>query len=141
MKTWLKRIAVVLILALVAIQFVPVARDNPAEDGPLEAPLDVAAILARSCDDCHSNRTRWPWYSWVAPVSWVLAGHVEDGRGNLNFSLWGTYSKGKQAHKLEEIVDQVEGRGMPRDDYVLLHPEAELSEADREVLLRWARGG
>ena len=133
------RVALVLLfVALAAIQFVPVVRSNPSVTAELQAPPEVAAVLRRACYDCHSNETVWPWYSYVAPVSWLVAHDVEEGRHSLNFSTWGEGSAKRQAHEREEVWEMVESGEMPLWFYVPLHPEAKLADADRAVLRAWS---
>jgi hypothetical protein len=130
------------ILALVLIlQAVPVERTNPPVGrGPL-LPPDVEAILRRSCYDCHSNETAWPWYSYLAPVSWIVTDHVNEGREHLNFSTWNEYEIDDIEHMLEEMAEEVEDGTMPLPSYVRLHRDARLSDSERETLIRWAAGG
>jgi hypothetical protein len=96
----------------------------------------VAGVLRRACANCHSYETQWPWYSQISPVSWIMARHVRNGRAKLNFSEW----TGASASQLEEICDPVDKNQMPPSDYALMHPEARLSKADREILDAWADG-
>jgi hypothetical protein len=126
--------------AFVLAQIVPVPRDNPPVAGKLPAPPEVQAILDRSCLDCHSNETRWPWYAYVAPGSWLLAYDVAEGREHLNFSTWDRYSAKQQREKLEEIGEVVEEGEMPLWIYLLAHPDAKLSEAEQQTLRAFSRG-
>ena len=139
---WLKRIVIALVVLLVIAQFIRPARTNPAVDPAkeLHAPQPAASILQRSCVDCHSNRTVWPWYAQLAPVSWLLADDVKDGRKEVNFSEWETFTPRRHARKLQEICEQVEKHDMPPWFYVPLHPDAKLSDADRQTLCDWAKG-
>lgn len=121
------------------IQLVPVTRDNPPVKEEVEAPAAVKKILERSCYDCHSNRTKWPWYSHVAPVSWLVAHDVHEGRDEVNFTEWPTYDLDEQADWLKHIAKQVERGKMPLSQYVSMHPEARLTDDDRRVLVDWAR--
>lgn len=145
MKIYLKWSAIVLALIFVGIQFIRPARMNPPIDeaetiqAKLNVPPEIDSILARSCNDCHSNRTDWVWYSNVAPASWFMAYHVEEGRIELNFSEWGKLSQGKASRKLEEICEQVNAGEMPIWNYVLLHPSAHLTDADKKALCDWAK--
>jgi len=123
---------------LVAMQLVPLSRTNPPVEGALAAPPEVQAILDRSCMDCHSHATRWPWYAWAAPVSWLVVYDVHHGRDHVNFSRWSSYSAKQQRHKLDEMVEMVEDGEMPLTPYLWLHREAELSQADRELLVSFA---
>lgn len=118
---------------LLAIQAVPYGRDHdnpkveqePAWDSPA-----TRALAERACFDCHSHQTRWPWYSHVAPVSWVVQRHVDEGREHLNFSTWGTPSR-----HAKEAAEEVEEGEMPLRGYVALHPAAQLSPADKAALV------
>ncbi len=101
-------------------------------------PGDVDLILTRSCNDCHSNNTQYPWYSKITPSNWFLANHITDGRRHLNFSEWGTYSAKKRAKKYEEICEMVTSREMPLPSYLWLHGEAALSDQEIKTLCDWA---
>ena len=133
----LKKILGTTIAIALLIQLVPVEQSNPPEMAPLTAPEQVQEILVRSCYDCHSNKTRWPWYSRVAPVSWWVTDHVNEGREHLNFSNWGLSNAEDQAEYAEEIIEEVEEGKMPMPSYVTGHPEAELSETDVATLRAW----
>lgn len=126
---------------LVLIQLVRPAQTNPPVTGVVQAPPEVMTLLQRSCWDCHSNETRWPWYSQVAPVSWLLTRDVRDGREHLNFSEWQGYEEGRQLKKLQEIAEEVEEGEMPMAIYLPLHPEAKLTAAERTTLVEWAKAG
>lgn len=126
-----------LVVALLAAQAIPVTRDNPAIEAKLETPPAIEAVLRRSCFDCHSHETRWPWYSRVAPMSWLVANHVHEGRAELNFSRWGALPAEKQQKKLAKTREEIREGEMPLFSYVLGHPEARLSAADRSLLLEW----
>jgi hypothetical protein len=133
--------AVLILLAvfLVGAQLVPIERTNPAVTADIGAPADVAPLLRRACYDCHSHETRWPWYSRVAPASWLLAHDVDEGRDELDFSAWTAYPPAKQRKKLRESAEQVETGEMPPWYYVLMHPEARLTEDEQGRMVRWAR--
>lgn len=138
---WLLLIGVVL---FAIAQFIRPAKTNPAIDqslaieSHLQVDPKVAAIFDRSCVDCHSNKTSWPWYSNVAPVSWFVIDHVNEGRGNLNFSEWGTYDKEQQADLLREICGEVKRGMMPLSSYTPLHPGSKLNGDDIEAICGWA---
>lgn len=138
MNPKLKRVLVWLGAAFLLIQFYPVSRPNPPVDADLEAPADVKSILRRSCYDCHSNETDWPLYAYVAPVSWLVANDVEEGRAELNFSIWGRYDANKRVSKASEMIEWIDEGRMPLKKYVVLHPSARLSTEDVEVLRHWA---
>lgn len=133
------RIAIALAVVAAGIQLIPVDRSNPPAEGPLQASPPVLSVLEKSCQDCHSNRTVWPWYAHVAPVSWLLARDVHEGRRHLNFSNWQTYSPRKQAKLLEEIWEEVDEGEMPLGIYVALHGDAALSDGDKAILHDWTR--
>ena len=123
---------------LVVIQFVPLDTSAPAENGEIPAPPEVREILTRACYDCHSSRTKWPWYSKVAPVSWWIADHVKDGRRHLNFTQWNSYDAKKRAEAFEESWEEVEHGAMPLPSYVRGHSEAKLSAEDKQALKAWS---
>lgn len=139
MKTWIVKGAVVLVVVLVAIQFIPVERVNSPVESDIDAPADVKAILKRSCYDCHSNETTWPWYARVAPGSWLIAKDVREGRRELNFSVWNKFTGARRARKFKEIVEQIEQDKMPQWYYIVLHPDAKLSTGDKTTLIGWAK--
>lgn len=134
-----RRAAAAAIAVAALIQLVPVRRDNPPVRLEVDAPRPVKAILERSCYDCHSHQTRWPWYSHVAPVSWLVARDVHEGRKELNFSDWPAYDFEKQDDLFKHIAKQVERKKMPLPIYLPMHPGARLSEEDRRILVDWAR--
>lgn len=125
-------------------QIIRPAKTNPAV-GPamvLEAhvPVDpqVAGIFDRSCNDCHSNKTRWPWYSHVAPVSWFVIDHVNHGRSHLNFSEWSRYDKNEQRELLDETCRMVKKGEMPLSSYTPMHSDSKLTPADITAICEWA---
>ncbi len=138
--TWRRLLAVPIILVL-AIQLVPVSRSNPPVSGDVGAPEAVAAILRRACYDCHSNETEWPWYSYVAPVSWSVARDVEHGRETLNFSTWEAYKPEFRGAMRQFILEYVKTGRMPPESYVRFHEQARLSAEDIALLERWVGQG
>lgn len=142
---WIKRILLALLVVFLLMQLYRPAKTNPPVDesktlfATMPVPEDVSLILERSCNDCHSNYTVWPWYSQVAPISWYLVDHVNEGRHELNFSEFGGYSARRRGRKFDEICDQVKRGEMPLNEYVVLHPEAKLSDADVRRLCEWAQ--
>ena len=141
MKKWLKRFGMGFVLILIGLQFVPVDRTNPLEHGQPAAPAEIQAILRRACYDCHSNETIWPWYSHIAPASLLLARDVKEGRREVNFSTWEKYDTRRKTRKLKEITDELKKGEMPPWYYLPLHPEAKLSAAERELIVKWAKQG
>ena len=107
--------------------------------GEIKVSPEVNAVLRRSCYDCHSNETVWPWYSQIAPVSWLVARDVNDGRKHLNFSVWESYDEKRKAKKLTEIGEEVGEGEMPMAIYLPAHPDAKLSEAEKTLLVEWAK--
>lgn len=140
MKRWIVRIAVGLAVLFLAIQFVPAGRTNPPATKPLEAPPEVMAILRRSCFDCHSNETVWPWYAYVAPVSWLVVHDTDEGRAELNFSHWGDLPQKKRDSAAGSIVEEIEEGTMPMEEYLWMHSDARVSPAELEVLRTWSEG-
>jgi hypothetical protein len=137
MKPRLRRSGLALLGLAIAIQLWPVGRTNPPVTADLEAPSDVRAILRRSCYDCHSHETRWPWYAWVAPVSWLVVDDVDTARKALDFSRWGEYTATKRRSKRDALLDQVEEGSMPPKKYVRMHSGTAVSPEDIEILKRW----
>ena len=137
----MRRALLLAALTFLVAQAIPVKRDNPPAEGEISAPPAVQALLKRSCYDCHSNQTRWPWYARIAPVSWLVAHDVHEGREHLNFSTWGRYSADERREHVEEIRENVEEGEMPLWFYLPLHPEAKLTAADVERIARWTRHG
>ena len=133
-----KRVFGALLLVFLVIQLVPLDRSNPPVEADLDAPADVKAVLKRACYDCHSNETAWPWYARVAPVSWLVAKDVREGRKHLNVSEWGKMSERKQAGAARAMWRELEDGRMPLPVYLPMHPEAKLSEADRAAVRAWA---
>lgn len=142
--TILKWTLIALAVVFAALQFIRPARTNPAIDASrtinARMPLtpEVAAILDRSCNDCHSNQTRWPWYSNVAPVSWFVINHVNEGRDNMNFSDWAQYDSRTQQSLLGFICREAQSGAMPLKSYLRLHADATLSSEDVKALCEWA---
>lgn len=139
MKKWLWALPALLLL----MQFVPVNRVNPAfnpEDDYLvqaAVPGHTATLIRTACYDCHSNQTVYPWYSRLAPISFWLKNHVNEGREHLNFSTWERYAPSKQLHMLEECAEVVGAGEMPMKSYTWVHPQARLTDAQRKELVEW----
>ena len=139
---WLLLIGVGL---FVVAQFFGPAKTNPAIDqsqaleSHVQVDPKVAAILDRSCKDCHSNKTQWPWYSNVAPVSWFVIDHVDHGRTHLNFSEWGTYDADQQKNLLRDICIEVKQGSMPLSSYTPLHPGSRLTGEDVATICEWTQ--
>ena len=144
MKKRLRLAGLVLVVLLGVIQFFPPKRNLRSTGGPNDVatrfgvPADVQPLLAGACYDCHSNRTRYPWYARVQPVGWWLNHHVHQGRRELNFSEFGAYPAKRAARKLDAIVDEVEHGDMPLHSYTWMHPDARLTAAQRKLITTWA---
>ena len=123
---------------LIAIQFIPVNKTNPPVNAELNAPAEIMSVFKKSCYDCHPNETEWPWYSFVAPVSWIVSGDVKDGRLHLNFSKWGNFSRKDIVKMKEEIWEEIERGKMPLGKYIFMHPGAELDQKEKDLIKEWA---
>lgn len=145
MKKFLKIFVIVVVAGFIILQFFRPDRTNPriSDAETLEAstrlPADVQMILARSCNDCHSSKTVWPWYSNISPASWFLVSHIEDGRRHLNFSTWATYDNKKKLKRLGETCELVTSREMPLPSYLWLHRSAALTDSEINALCEWTR--
>lgn len=142
-KLSLKKIGIAFIVLFIVIQvfrinktitpvneqtdFMAVTQTNP----------EVATILKNACYDCHSNQPTYPWYTSVAPVSWWIKNHINEGSKHLNFSIWQTYTVKRKDHKLEECVEMIEEGEMPMNSYTWMHPEAKLTDAQKQLLIDW----
>ncbi len=134
---------VVLAAVFVIFQIIPsYEKSNPPTDKSkeIELPPKVAEIFKRSCYDCHSNETRWPWYADVAPMKWVVRRDVVEGRKALNFSVWNDYPPQKR-EKLKRSIYRSVNLAMPLPQYLWLNPEARLSQEDKKIVREWASDG
>jgi len=136
----LRLILTILVIAIIAAQFIPVTRDNPPVKADFNGAAAVKAVLKKSCYDCHSNQTVWPWYSQVAPMSWLVASDVHEARQKLNFSEWGMMPPAKHSRAAEEAWEEVEKGEMPMAVYLIMHSGAKSTEADKAVIREWAEG-
>ena len=139
----MKKVLLIAAVVLIAIQFIRIDKNNPQTDlnkdfilltGP---PALISEMIKTSCYDCHSHHTNYPWYSNVAPVSWILKNHVNNGRNHLNFSVWTDYKEAKKNRKIEECIEVVESGEMPMKGYILFHGEADLNPNERKALNDW----
>ncbi len=141
MKKTVRKILVVLLIILVLIQFIRIDKTNPESDSTKDFIVvtkpneEVTNILKTSCYDCHSNETTYPWYTNIAPVSFWIKHHINEGREELNFSEWGNYKPKRMNHKMEEAVELIENGEMPMSSYTLIHSDAELSATQKESLI------
>jgi hypothetical protein len=138
-----KSIAIFLVLFFLLIQSFRIDKTtqpvDPAADfmSLTSANADVSKTLKLACYDCHSNQPDFPWYTNVAPVSWWIKHHIDEGSHHLNFSIWGSYSEKKKNHKLDECVEMVEEGEMPMISYTTMHKEAKLTDAQRLQLVEF----
>ena len=140
----IKKILLVLIIVLIAIQFIrPQKNVHPARQTAhistiYAVPADVDTILAKACNDCHSNNTRYPWYNNIQPVAWWLNDHIVEGKKEINFSEFATYRIGRQYRKLDEVIKQVKQDEMPLSSYTLIHRNAILTLNHKLAITNWA---
>jgi len=138
-----KKIILGLAVILIGIQVFQPLRNQSDEvtashiERVYAVPQNVKAILAQSCYDCHSNNTRYPWYSRIQPGAWYMARHIKKGKEELNFSTFGEYSARKQRNKFRAMAGQVKDGEMPLSSYTLIHRNAVLSQDDKQVLINW----
>ena len=139
-----KKILLALLIVFIAIQFIQPARNTSGQVLPtditktINIPDKVLDVFKNSCYDCHSNNTRYPWYINIQPMGWVMARHVKNGKENLNFSEFGTYSKRKQANKLKSIKLSIKEGSMPLPSYTIMHADAKLSKENKKLITDWA---
>ena len=142
-KLTLKNIAIFLVFLFLVIQSIRIDKTaeplNPATDfiTLTSANAEVANTLKIACYDCHSNQPTYPWYTNIAPVSWWIKHHINEGSQHLNFSIWGTYSEKRKNHKLEECIEMIEEGEMPISSYTLMHGEAKLTDAQKLQLVEF----
>jgi len=137
-----KKILIVLLIVLVAIQFVRPARNNSGDTRmdirkKYAVSDSVDRILERACNDCHSNSTRYPWYAGVQPVSWWLGNHIKDGKRHLNLNSFSALPAARQKKRMEDCIEQIDNGEMPLNSYLWIHKDAALSEADKLTLKNW----
>ena len=133
-----KTILIILVAFVLVSQVIPIELSNPPVTAELTAPDELMTIFKRSCYDCHSNESIWPWYSHIAPVSWLVAFDVSEGRGHLNFSTWGDYDGEKQLKLKKKTWKAVDEGEMPPLWYYPAHLDARLSEQDKKVIRSWS---
>ena len=135
---------ILLIVVFFAIQFIQPARNTNGQVLPTDiskvvsVPENVQSLLQTACYDCHSNQTNYPWYTYVQPVGWILQNHITNGKKELNFNDFGSYSKRRQQSKLKAIAGQVRDDEMPLSSYRLMHEKARLNKDEKAALINWA---
>jgi len=140
----MKKVLIAVVVILVLIQFIRPEKNSSIENKNdistvLQVPEDVKEIIKTSCADCHTNNTKYPWYSEIAPVSWYLAQHVNEGKEHLNFSEWAAYNKNQRNHVLKDIIEELTEHEMPLESYLILHKDAKLSDSQYSILVDWAK--
>lgn len=140
-----KKILLFILAVFIAIQFIQPAHNTNAQllatdiTHTYRIPENVQMIFRKSCYDCHSNNTRYPWYVYIQPIGWFMARHIKKGKTNLNFSEFGTYSKRKQFNKLRAIETSIKEGTMPLTSYTLIHKDAKVTSGDKAVVNFWIR--
>ncbi len=139
-----KKIGVVIIFILVLIQFIRPENNVGVADTSIDithsvtVTPEIKSMLEKSCYDCHSNHTEYPWYFNFQPIAGWLAHHVEEGKDELNFSEFNTYKQKRKIHKLKEVIEQVKAGEMPMSSYLIIHKDAVLNEEQKNKLIKWA---
>ncbi|WP_372800302.1 heme-binding domain-containing protein [Lutibacter sp.] len=138
----MKKVLLIMLVLVVVMQFIRPEKNNSKDytndiSTVVHVPNDVQEILKTSCADCHSNNTVYPWYSEIAPVSWYLASHVNDGKKHLNFSEWTSYNQNQQSHIKKDLEEVMEENEMPLKSYLIVHKDAKLSAKQHEILSNW----
>jgi hypothetical protein len=145
MKKIIKRVLLGLAIGFIIIQFFRPEKNANATvsanhiEQMYPVPENVKLVLAKACYDCHSNNTRYPWYDRIQPVAWWLDNHVQEGKAELNFSEFGTYTLQRQAKKLKKSAHEVEEGEMPLSSYTVIHTDARLTADEKQVLMAWAK--
>jgi hypothetical protein len=144
LKKNLKWIIVAAVAAFAALQFTTPPHTNPPVKNDfltlMNPPPNIAAMFRSACYDCHSDETRWPWYSSVAPMSWKIAQDVDEGREQLNLSEWPSDNPKRAWKKMENMSDEIDQKSMPLKKYTLIHKDARLSDDQRNELTQWLEG-
>jgi len=142
MKT-AKKIIFWILVGFALIQFFPIDRTNQPVDAAKnfvsakKTPEKIATLLKNACYDCHSNETVYPKYAYIAPVSWSVKSHINEGREHINFSIWETYNKDLKQNMLSKSIQTIQSKAMPMPGYIVYHKEANLSEAERALLIQY----
>lgn len=138
-----KTALIIAAILLVIIQFFKIDKTNPKVDLAQDfiqntnPPTEIANLITTACYDCHSHTTKYPWYTNVQPLAWWIKGHVKNGNEHLNFSTWTTYEPKKKTHKIEEMIEVVEGKEMPMLSYMIAHNDAWVDAEQRKALVDW----
>ena len=140
----LRKFLLAILIGFVAIQFVQPARNTNGQVLATDitkvvfVPDSVQMLLKIACYDCHSNKTNYPFYAYVQPIGWLLNSHIQEGKKQLNFSDFGAISKRRQESKLKSITSQIKDEAMPLPAYTILHKNAILAQAEKDLIIHWA---
>lgn len=141
MKLFKKIMVALLVILLMMQAFRPTKNLSANTENDISVsyavPTEVKTILAKACNDCHSNKTEYPWYANIQPVAFWLNDHVVDGKRHMNFNEFNKYRIAKQYKKLEECIDEVKDGEMPLESYTMIHKNAILTEAEKTTLTNW----
>ncbi|MBP6162937.1 MAG: heme-binding domain-containing protein [Aliarcobacter sp.] len=135
----MKRTLLIFFIIFILMQFIQTNKENIAQEKNLEMKVDnieVYNILKTACYDCHSNETVWPWYSKIAPFSWVVSNHVTEGKKALNFSTWENYNQEEKDEKIKDIY-RTAYASMPLPSYIFAHENADLTKEQRSLIRNW----
>lgn len=140
----IKKILLAIAIVAITIQLFPPAHNKSAQEPATDIsksvimPPNVEAVLKKACYDCHSNNTRYPWYTHLQPIGWMMASHIKDGKKELNFSEFSRYTSRRQVSKLNGIANSIKDDIMPLSSYKLMHKEAQLTAQEKELIINWA---
>jgi hypothetical protein len=140
----MKKVLLGILVVIILIQFIrPKKNDSSVGANDIttvmDVPVTIQQIIKTSCADCHSNITKYPWYSEIAPVSWFLASHVNKGKEHLNFSEWATYNKNQKSHIIKDMKHELEDHKMPLNSYLWIHKDAKMSAEQYQLMLDWVK--
>lgn len=138
----IKKILIVLLAALVVIQFIRPAKNNKGNKDfaittKYDMPNNVKVVFDKACADCHSNNTKYPWYTNIQPVGYWISHHVNEGKSEINFDEFTNKKIGLQHHKLKEAIEQIEKDEMPLPSYTIIHKDAKLTKEEKDLLMNW----
>ena len=139
-----RKIVMGLLAVIILVQFIRPAKNagnialGSGITHTVNVPVTILNRLKTSCYDCHSNKTNYPWYSNIQPLGWWLAHHIKEGKAELNFNDFSSYSKRRQMSKLKAIVESIQDGSMPLSSYTLIHQTAKLTREDKKIIMDWA---
>lgn len=140
----MKKVLLGILIVIILIQFIrPEKNESDIVSNDIKTvmnvPNNVQQIIKTSCADCHSNKTVYPWYSEIAPISWFLASHVNDGKEHLNFSEWSTYNDNQKSHIIKDLNKELKSHKMPLNSYLWIHKDAKMTEEQYQIMLDWVK--